>query len=69
MEEKYLGLDFTDIDREDIPYDGELEEYDMIENGYGDCLMFTNRKTFILVTNDPITFLSNDRRFTPWHKK
>lgn len=28
MEEKYLGLDFTDINKEDIPYDGELEEYE-----------------------------------------
>ena len=68
VRERYLGLNFAPIAKEDIPYTGEkLEKNDMIENPNGIQLLYMN-SYYILITNNHSDFLPNSEVFTHWKK-
>lgn len=68
MEEKYLGLNFQNINREDIPYTGKLEKFDMLENSFGDRIMLIERDQFVYLNNDVSKFIGINQRFSNWVK-
>ena len=68
-QDKY-GLFFTDIPREEVPYDfSELENLNMIENGFGQVLLyFKERRSYSFINCDPSSFISKDQMYSPWKK-
>lgn len=67
MEERYLGLNGQRINKEDIPFTENIEEHEMIENKYGDFLIYRGNQ-YDYVTADPTKFLSNNQIFSQWKK-
>lgn len=70
MENKYLGLSFQSIPKEEIPFDSsDLKDYDMLTNGYGEALIYREEiKGYIFVNNDPTRFLKHNG-LTSWIKR
>jgi len=67
MKEKYLGLNRQRINRRDIPFNENIEEYELIENTYGDTLIFLKGQ-YEYITDDLAKFLSNNQIYTQWKK-
>lgn len=77
METKY-GLNFQNIPAEDVPFDNsQLEEFDVLENNFGQELMyfidkerepFQRQNYYKFINNDVARFISYEQMTSPWKK-
>lgn len=70
MQENFEGLDRKFIYQEDIPFEYlELKDKDIIENYYGNQLMYLiKNKAYVLLTKDITEYLSQKLIQTTWRK-